>query len=333
MSNATNIWIPPSSAAPLFDAGQKAFYVTSSLAYVLCAFYVWRVASRRLEKDERLVRRLQNMYNALCACVFAVFVCVAVPRSTMGMYTWVYAVATIGIVTGFLFMLTCFSCGRVWHSNANWTAPANHVYETQEALIDQNRMQSNDYVGITDLNTFSDHYVASQDKQKDQNQRFFTFFMLYVVIMFMTGTDGLFLVYWADKTLVWPMLVASFIVRFAYSVIVYSALVHATIIHMDYRERWYRRFYSYGAFVAYHFAALVCAAVPMWIDMTTEDAAYVLRQIPFTLAYGVCSGVLLWFMTYYIWIHDVEMSKRDVRVRLVVITGVSIVVSVAGLFV
>lgn len=339
------IYIPsfaPTTAA-LFTPAQKVMYVASSLFCVAFAWFFWRVAKRPLEVDEKYLNRLQIMYNTLTACIFAVFVCVAMPHATMraelGMnpgYT-VYAVAAFGMVFGFLTMFTIYSCSNVLHSNPNWITPSN-VFENQEPLLNRRTLETNDYATINDVNSFSETYISAMDKYKDQNKRFFTFFVLYVVIMYMTVIDGFFVVYWADKTVHptdtgrWAMIMASWIVRLAYSAVVYCGLIHA-MIHTIPATRWYKYLYSYKAFIFYHFVALVCSAIPMLMDMTTADATYIIQRIPFTLAYGMCSGVLLWFLSYYIWIHDPQMTKRGVRTRLVLITGISLLLATAGLFV
>jgi hypothetical protein len=336
-----NFTFPAPPLGPVFTEGQKIFYSFSSVPCLIFAYVIWRVAKKRLRRDEHYVKRIQALYNLMTACLFGVFVCISIPHATTRAelggnpaYS-VYAVAAFGILTGFIGMLILQDCGRVLHTNPYYTSPAV-VHEPQEALLNEETMETNDHVNVSNLNDFSSQYLAGIDKYKDQTKRFVLFFILFVVIVYMTVVDGFFLIYWSDKTVDptghWVMLAMGWIVRIAYSTIVYGALVHG-MIHAIPMDRWYRHLYSYGAFVFYYFLALVGGTIPMLLNMGVVEATYIIQRIPFTLFYGISSGVTLWFLTYYAWIQDETLTRGDVRKRTALIVCVALVLGITGLFI
>ena len=335
--NATTV---PASLSEVYYFGlyEKLIYIGSTFWCVTIAYLIWKVAKKPLQHDERYQYRMQFLYNLLTACVFAVFVCISIPHGMTRIDTSYLssAIAAFGIVFGYLCMLAINDCTRVHHSNEHYTAPV-HMRENQEPLVDNKTMETNNYLEIDDLSRFPTLYTAGVDKYKDQQKRFMYFFILFVTIAYMTVMDGFFIIYWMDKSVdptdrKWLMLVASIIIRTSYSVIIYGGMIHG-MVHTTECDRYYKYLYSYPAFVIYYTVVLICSIIPLLLNMTPLESGFIIQQVPFTMCYGISSGVLLWFVTYYVWMQDETLVKKDITKRITLIVLVSLLIAICGLFV
>ena len=123
----------------------------------------------------------------------------------------------------------------------------------------------------------------------------------------------------------------AWIVRFAYSAIICGILIHS-MFHAIAGPLW-KRLLGYPAMCAAYFVVLVLSSLPILLNMTVDEATRVIQQIPFTLFYGVASGVLLWFLCYFVWIQDPLPTRGSVSRHLALIWLVTLTIGVTGLFI
>jgi hypothetical protein len=147
--------------------------------------------------------------------------------------------------------------------------------------------------------------------------------------------DGFFIVYWVNKSLAqgnaWLMIGMAWIVRLAYSAIVCGILTHGMFHAIHGRlAKW---LVGYPMFCLVYFIVLVLSALPLLLNMSIDDATHIIQQIPFTLFYGIASGVLLWFLGYFVWIQDPSPTRKSTARHLVLIWVVTLTIGVTGLFI
>jgi hypothetical protein len=341
-TNATATHIPQASSIIIFDDGQKAFYALFCLVYALISFGVYQWAKRPFEKEKPFSyqKNVQWIYNAMIGCIFGIFICVTIPhamtRAELGSnpaYT-VYAVAAFGVTLGFLIMFCLQECKRVYHSNPNYVQPP-HVTENMQPLLDSDKITTNDQlIGNGRFDNFFVDYTDAMDRKKDQIRRRVFSIPLFLVLLYVTVMDGFFLVFWSNKTLagIWPMLTMSWVIRLAYSIIVSGLLIHG-MFHTFNHEKWYEYLFDYRAFSIIYFITLVLSAMPMYLNMTVNEAAYVIQRIPFTLFYGIASGVFLWYLAYVLWIQDPQPTRSDAKRKIASVIFISLIIAIAGLFI
>lgn len=332
----------------VFSSGQKAFHVLSCVPFAVFALLVWKIAKKPLEKDddgkEKLyTKRLMPLYSLLVASLIGIFICVAIPHSTLRAelgsnpaYT-VYAVAAFGILLGFNVMVTIQMWSRIWYKNESYVLPSHVVAEHLEPLLDPKTIEVNSHSEIQgkDLPHLFDAHTAAMDKTNDLFRRRVMSMVMFVVICYLTIMDGFFIVYWTDKSLAmgnaWLMISMAWIVRFAYSVIICGILIHGLFHAMKGRvTRWV---IGYPMFCALYFIVLVLSSLPLLLNMSIEDATHVIQQIPFTLFYGIAAGIILWFLTYFVWIQDPSPTRASTSRHLALIWIVTLVIGVTGLFI
>jgi hypothetical protein len=333
---------PVGGVVPIFDDGQKAFYALFCLVYALVSYGMYRWAKRPFDRQKPFSyqKGIQWIYNVMIGCIFGVFICVTIPhamtRAELGSnpaYT-VYAVAAFGVTLGFLVMFVLQECKRVYHSNPNYAQPP-HVTENLQPLLDSEKVTANDHLVVEGrFENFYGDYTDGMDREKDKIRRRIFSIPLYCVLLYVTVMDGFFLVFWSNKTLAgpWPMLAMSWVIRLAYSVIVSGLLIHGTF-HTFNHKQWHEYLYDYRAFSVVYFVTLVLSAMPMYLNMTVNEAAFIIQRIPFTLFYGITSGVFLWYLAYVLWIQDPEPSRGDAKRKIASVIFISLLIAIAGLFI
>jgi hypothetical protein len=283
------------------------------------------------------------LYSVLLACFIGIFVCVSIPHATLRAelgsnpaYT-VYAVAAFGLLLGFNTMLTVQFWSRVWYKNDSYVLPWNVVAENLEPLLNPEKIEVNSHLVVkgANLDTMFEQHTGAMHKHNDLFRRRVVSCVLFVVICYLTIMDGFFIVYWTNKSLAqgnaWVIIAMAWIVRFAYSAIICGILIHS-MFHAIAGPLW-KRLLGYPAMCAAYFVVLVLSSLPILLNMTVDEATRVIQQIPFTLFYGVASGVLLWFLCYFVWIQDPLPTRGSVSRHLALIWLVTLTIGVTGLFI
>jgi hypothetical protein len=311
---------------------------------VALAYAIWRVAKRPLRPNELYTKRLMSLYSVLVACFIGVFVCVSIPHATLRAelgsnpaYT-VYAVAAFGLLMGFNTMITLQHWSRVWYKNGSYVLPHTVVANHQEPLLNPETVEVNSHVEIKgkSLENMFGNYTSAMDTQNDLFRRRIVSCILYVVICYLTVMDGFFIVYWANKSLAqgngWLMIAMAWIVRFAYSAIICGILIHS-MFHALSGSLWKRVLLGYPAMCALYFVVLVLSALPILLNVSIDEATRIIQQIPFTLFYGIASGVLLWFLGYFVWIQDPAPTRGSTSRHLLLIWIITLSIGITGLFI
>jgi hypothetical protein len=331
----------------IFDIGQKIFFIFfASSFFTVFAFLILKIAKKKLTENESYLKRMYFLYILTSSCMIGLFVCVTLPHSmlraalgTNQAYT-VHAVSAFGILIGFNIMLSIQRCFRITNGNSNYHQPTN-VSEREDPLLNKENMEMNDHIVLygNDASLSKDtypSYINAMDKSNDVSIRRIYGFILYIIIVYLTVMDGFFIVYWSDKSLDsqshWIMIVMSAVVRVCYSIVICGGLIHGHF-HTIKLDRWFKYFYAYKSLCLFYLVVLILSSLPLLLNLSVDDASYILQQIPFTIFYGIISGIFLWLLTYFIWIQDPSPTKKSVRNYLISIWLITIILGVTGLFI
>ncbi len=326
----------------VFDESQKTVYVFSSVFVLGFGWLFYRILKQPLlYEEETYDKRSRFVSYLLTACLFGLFVCIALPhamlRAELGSnpaYT-VYAVAAFGILVGFNIMLSIQRCRRVRHDNENYRQPPT-VTENIEPLLDKQNIVLSEHVVVTKTEDVYLSHILAMDKVNDIYGRRIVAVILFFVLSYMTIMDGFFIVFWSNKTIVdnsWVIITMGCSIRAVYGLCICGVLVHGMFHAIDVSSNRLRLLYHYGAFIILFAVVQVLSALPLLTDMTVFEVTRLIQQIPFTFFYGISCGVMLWNITYFVWVQDEKPTRASTAWYLVCVWIITIALAFIGLFI
>lgn len=337
MSNSTEAPL----VLPIFSDGQKILYVLCSFSVLLIAAYIYRVLKRpMLDPEETYEQRTQFISYVMSACLLDIQICITIPHALLhaelGMnlsYT-AYALAAFGILIGFNVLLTVQRCTRVHHANKNYQQP-EFVNQNLEPLINRDKIEIQDQIKVKDVNKIFSSHVSVMDKVNDLYNRRVIAGMLFFLLSFVTAFDGLFAVYWSDKTLggnLWVLIVMACIIRLAYGVCICCVLAHS-MCHAMQKKRWYYYAVDFRTLAFLYVCIQILSALPLLLNVTVDSVTGILQHPAFTFFYGVNCGMTLWILGYFVWIQEAQPTRTSTTRYLLLVWFITITLGIAGLFV
>lgn len=314
-----------------FSAGQKALYVLSApFCSLVFGYVVWRIAKRDLSEHETLFDRLNWLYAISAGALVVKLLTNVLPHALFGNGFTYYALSVSGMALSYLCMVYVQQCMRVMHSNPTYISPAG-VAESQEPLLGDGEKT---HVRVSDLKEFRAQLIQGQDIIKDKTKRRVLMAVLYWTIIYLTVLDGIFAVYWSDKSPLgpWGISSMSWISRWFDSCIIYCSLVHA-LVHSMSKQRWYKWFFAYSTLSILWFLTLIFSTLPVLVNMTVDQATYIVQFPAWAFFYMLGGGILLWMTTYFTWLSAPAPSRTSVKWRLTISTTVICVGILIGIFV
>lgn len=326
---------------PIFSDGQKILYVLLSGAVLGVALVVYRILKRPiLDQEETYEQRTQFISYIMIACLLGIQICITIPHALLhaelGMnlsYT-AYALAAFGILIGFNVLLTVQRCSRVYHPNKNYQQP-EFVNQNLEPLINREKIEIQDSIKVKDVAKIFSSHVAAMDKVNDLYNRRVVAATLYCLLSFVTAFDGLFAVYWSDKTLggnLWVLVVMACVIRFAYGVCICCVLAHS-MCHAFPKKRWYYWMADFRGLALLYFVIQVCSALPLLLNVTVNTVTGILQHPAFTFFYGINCGMTLWILGYFVWIQEAQPTRASTTRYLLLVWFTTITLGIAGLFI
>lgn len=315
----------------VFSAGQKALYVLNAPVCVVVGFFIWRSSKIKLEDNESLLERFNWLYAITSGALVVKLLTNVLPHASQ-VFAY-YALAVTGATLTFLCMVIVQQCTRVWHANESYISPSS-VVEHQEPLLNTSRMEENTHVRVSQLSEVREHLIKTQDIVKDKTKRRVIVGVLYWTIIYLTVLDGFYAVYWSDKSPAgtWGISGLSWVSRLFDSCIIYCGLVHALIPFMS-KQRWYKWFFSYSALSFVWFVTLVLSTLPALVNMTVDQATSIVTHPAWAFCYGLGGGILLWMVTYFVWLSGPAPTRASVKRRLIIFCATIVVGTVVGMFI
>jgi hypothetical protein len=241
------------------------------------------------------------------------------------------------IALGFFAMHAAQEVGQRWNTNAHFHGVSDYAARDDIGLHKES-MTMDAVIVSSDLAspTFAQEHFEVYRQDKDERKRRWMLACLLLLLVVITFTDGLFLIYRASPTAAAPggalsvVLVICFYINVAtMSLCVYGAMLHAKL-HIVEDDR--RRVGGWCALTALWSVVVFCnTAVMLLAGVTYGWVAGVVAMDVLVALYGVAAGVLLNLAAYfYLYLKRVEtVTTKGELATGILVFGVSLGQNVA----
>lgn len=282
----------------MYSSSQRAAVALagSLFAPALSAATLW-FSRRRVKEHESSESRAFVFYCGISGVLLGQVMCHTALQSDRLDARVMHACAIAGFVAAY----AAETLGRVWSAFPGYVAPADgHAGVDTDSDLDKARMESKSVVRARDVGSeeFSILIFDVQDQGKDTSKRVWVLAALCVALVPVLVMDGVLLVYRAPVSSTMALTACFVVNAAALSMAVYGAMMHAK--YHVYEDFVRRGLWRWLLMTVAWCLALVCAALPVLMQVSAAAVAPLVEHWAALCVYGFASGVLLKLAVYFL---------------------------------